>query len=50
MKSRFWPFDFDQDEAIYENLTWDLPGITKKSARPRPGKKSPRRQARRGGK
>jgi hypothetical protein len=24
---RFWPLDYDQEVAIYENLSWDLPGL-----------------------
>jgi hypothetical protein len=36
---KFWPLDFDQEVAIYENLSWDLPGL-KRSGRRRnaPGK------------
>lgn len=28
MKStrRFWPLDYDQEVAIYDNPSWDLPG------------------------
>jgi len=24
---RFWPLDYDQEVEIYENLSWDLPGL-----------------------
>jgi hypothetical protein len=23
----FWPLDYDPEEEIYENLSWDLPGF-----------------------
>jgi hypothetical protein len=23
----FWPWEYDHEEEIYENLTWDLPGF-----------------------
>jgi hypothetical protein len=26
-KNRFWPLDYDPEGAIYENLSWDLPGF-----------------------
>ena len=26
-KSKFWPLDYDPEEEIYENLSWDLPGF-----------------------
>jgi len=30
MKTRkFWPLDFDPEGAIYENLSWDLPGFNR---------------------
>jgi hypothetical protein len=25
-QSKFWPLDFDPENEIYENLSWDLPG------------------------
>jgi hypothetical protein len=24
---RFWPLDYDQEVEIYENTSWDLPGL-----------------------
>ena len=24
---RFWPLDYDPEVEIYENLSWDLPGL-----------------------
>ena len=24
---KFWPLDFDPEVAIYENLSWDMPGL-----------------------
>ena len=24
---RFWPLDYDQEVEIYENPSWDLPGL-----------------------
>jgi hypothetical protein len=24
---KFWPLDYDPEEEIYENLSWDLPGF-----------------------
>jgi hypothetical protein len=26
-KHQYWPWDDDPDGAIYENLSWDLPGF-----------------------
>ena len=26
-KRKFWPLDFDPEDEIYENPTWDLPGL-----------------------
>jgi hypothetical protein len=26
-KSKFWPLDFEPEDEIYENLSWDLPGL-----------------------
>lgn len=26
-KNQYWPWDDDPDGAIYENLSWDLPGF-----------------------
>lgn len=25
--NNFWPLDYDPEEQIYENLSWDLPGF-----------------------
>jgi len=25
-KSKFWPLDYNPEGAIYDNLSWDLPG------------------------
>jgi hypothetical protein len=43
---KFWPLDFDPEGAIYENPSWDLPGLKRFGKRnpgaaksPRPGKK-----------
>jgi hypothetical protein len=35
MKStrRFWPLDYDPEVAIYENLSWDLPGLKRTQLR-----------------
>src|ERR1700689_1511141 len=32
----FWPLDYDPEEEIYENLSWDLPGFkpSHRSVRP----------------
>jgi hypothetical protein len=27
---RFWPLDFDQEVAIYDNPSWDLPGFKRR--------------------
>jgi hypothetical protein len=35
--SRFWPLDYDQEVAIYDNPSWDLPG-RKPPRTKRPGK------------
>ena len=24
---RYWPLDYDREVEIYENLSWDLPGL-----------------------
>lgn len=42
--NRFWPLDYDPEEAIYENPSWDLPGF-RKPARKQPvaGRKKPKR-------
>jgi hypothetical protein len=35
----FWPFDFDEEDEIYENPSWDLPGrATFPGKRRRPGR------------
>ncbi len=26
-KSKFWPLDYDREDEIYENPSWDLPGL-----------------------
>jgi len=36
----FWPLDYDQEVEIYDNLSWDLPGRTR-----RPLKKTGRGRA-----
>jgi hypothetical protein len=38
-KSKFWPLDFDPEDEIYENPSWDLPGLRRTSKTPPPGKK-----------
>jgi len=40
IKRGFWPFDYDPEGEIYENVAWDLPGYRKNP----PGKKSRRRR------
>ncbi len=37
---RFWPLDYDQEVAIYENPSWDLPGWKRR------GKLAPRTRLR----
>ncbi len=38
MKTRkFWPLDFDPEEEIYENLSWDLPGFRRHQTTSRRG-------------
>jgi hypothetical protein len=27
LKSKFWPLDYEPEDEIYENLSWDLPGL-----------------------
>jgi hypothetical protein len=27
---KFWPLDYDQEVEIYDNLSWDLPGRTRR--------------------
>jgi hypothetical protein len=34
---RFWPLDYDQEVAIYDNPSWDLPGHKRLGRRSRPG-------------
>jgi len=29
--NKFWPLDFDPEGAIYENPSWDLPGLLPKN-------------------
>jgi len=36
-KCKFWPLDFDLEDEIYENPTWDLPGLRRT---PRPARRS----------
>lgn len=40
--SKFWPLDYDPEVAIYENLSWDLPGLKRRGkhrvSRPRPAR------------
>jgi hypothetical protein len=26
-QSKFWPLDYEPEDEIYENLSWDLPGL-----------------------
>ena len=48
MKTRkFWPLDFDPEEEIYENLSWDLPGFRRNrtsSGRVDAGAKPPKKR------
>jgi hypothetical protein len=30
-KSKFWPFDFDPEDEIYDNPSWDMPGLRRAS-------------------
>jgi len=32
-KSKFWPLDYNPEGAIYDNLSWDLPGYRPNRAR-----------------
>jgi hypothetical protein len=32
--SRFWPLDYEPEDQIYENLSWDLPGLRRTSKPP----------------
>jgi hypothetical protein len=35
-KSRFWPLDYEPEDQIYENPSWDLPGLRRtRKASPR---------------
>jgi hypothetical protein len=27
--NKFWPFDYDEEDEIYENPAWDMPGLKK---------------------
>jgi hypothetical protein len=29
--SKFWPLDYEPEDEIYENPSWDLPGLRRKS-------------------
>jgi len=29
---KFWPWDYDPDGEIYENVAWDLPGFRRGSS------------------
>jgi len=45
--NNFWPLDYDPEEEIYENLSWDLPGFkpSRHSALPVGRSRRTRRQA-----
>ena len=47
MKStrKCWPLDFDPEGAIYENLSWDLPGYVRRRL-PVAGRKQSKKPAR----
>lgn len=32
--SKFWPLDFEPEDQIYENPSWDLPGLRRTRKRP----------------
>jgi hypothetical protein len=38
-KSKFWPLDYDPEGEIYENPSWDLPGL-RRTSKTRPGGKN----------
>jgi hypothetical protein len=47
--SKFWPLDFEPEDQIYENPSWDLPGLRRTRKPPRAkknmigkGRKQPR--------
>jgi hypothetical protein len=33
--SKFWPLDYEPEDEIYENPSWDLPGLRRMRKRPR---------------
>ena len=33
--SKFWPLDFEPEDQIYENPSWDLPGLRRTRKLPR---------------
>ena len=35
-KSKFWPLDYEPEDEIYENLSWDLPGLRRTARRRAP--------------
>jgi len=39
-KRKFWPLDYEPEDEIYENLSWDLPGF-------RPARQAPTKPKRR---
>jgi len=43
-KNRFWPLDYDPEGAIYENLSWDLPGFRLQQQSTRAAAKRPTRK------
>jgi hypothetical protein len=44
--NNFWPLDYDPEEEIYENLSWDLPGFKPSRHSPLPIGRQRRPQAR----
>jgi hypothetical protein len=35
-QSKFWPLDYEPEDQIYENLSWDLPGLRRTRKQPLP--------------
>ncbi len=43
--SKFWPLDYEPEDQIYENPSWDLPGLRLKSRPTRVKRDSPAKVA-----
>jgi hypothetical protein len=33
-QSKFWPLDYEREDEIYENPSWDLPGLRRSPKTP----------------